>query len=280
MAVPQTLDWSPLSFPVEVDLVPVGQFKQRTGIAMKPESLTWHETANYNTGADADMHSRWLDNGAGDQYLSVHFFVDDHKAIQKIPLNEVSWHAGDGDGPGNYTSLSFEFCVNFDGDFEKTFRNMAELFGYIQYKLDLDDAFQHNHWSGKDCPRLLRQQNRWLEALDLIEAYKRGFVGPIYVQAVGLPWQIGVDLGWQNLNGLAVYSCLANGVARRRTVKRSFASPDAPVSGPAYETGATITLASGEFKTPDGIGWYLDAEGNRLRSNSVATSFYVTAKAG
>lgn len=299
MTVPQTLDWSPLSFPVEVKLIPEGQVNQRPGFAMKPESLTWHETANYTIGADADMHSRWMDNGCpgvADPQVGVHFFVDQGKAIQKLPLNEIGWHAGDGTGPGNYSSLSFEFCVNSDGDFEKTFANMAELFGYVMFNLGIDPyyCYQHNYWSGKNCPALLRKSGRWAEAESRIKQYHDAFAGPVepaYATPAPTGFRLGVDLGWQKINGSTdVYSFKAQGTARDRVIKRAWAQDVAPVSGAPYLAGDRIVLC-GEFENKaidadgkpvlgkDGtqkvVGWYVDSAGNRIRRAKVATAFRI-----
>jgi hypothetical protein len=232
------------------------------------------------------MHSRWLDNGAigaADTAVGVHFFVDDHKAIQKLPLNENSWHAGDGaTGDGNRTSLSFEFCVNSDGDFEATFRHQAELFGYIMYKLGIDPyyCYQHNYWSGKDCPRLLRQQDRWSEAEGLIKQYHHEFGAKKYATPAAIPFTLGVDLGWQKIGNTDVYSFVAQGTARGHVVKRAWAQDKAPVSGEAYELGDRITLC-GHFRAADQddkdkiIRWYLDKDGNRIRWAKVATAFQI-----
>ena len=169
----ESLDYSSLPFPVHVDLVPPGQTTQRTGIAMRPQWVTIHETDNLRVGAAG--HNRWLHGGARDdngnpQQLSVHFFVDDHEAFQCIPLNEVAWHAGDGGGPGNMTSLAIETCVNSDGDFDRTRGNVAQLTALLVEAFDIpaDGVVQHNHWSGKDCPKRMRHENLWEDQLERV----------------------------------------------------------------------------------------------------------------
>lgn len=185
MATPQRLDYSSLPFPVEVKFIPVGQTNQRTGIPMTPAWTTWHDTGNPGVGARADMHHAWMLNGCrGANGLptktSWHFTVDDKKAIQHIPLNEVAWHAGDGSGPGNYTSIGIEECVNSDRNAAKTRENAAMLHALLIRELGLkggkiDALTQHNKWSGKNCPATIRNAGLWPQ----VTAMVRGFIGTV-----------------------------------------------------------------------------------------------------
>jgi hypothetical protein len=107
------------------------------------------------------------------------------------------------------------------------------------------------------------------------------FVKPVeYVAPAKVPFALGVDLGWQNMGKIRVYSFLAHGVATGRVIKRAWAQNEAPVSGEAYVTGDDITLC-GEMMVPDQddpakiYGWYLDKDGNRIRRAKVATAFKV-----
>jgi hypothetical protein len=87
-----------------------------------------HETGNLGAGANALMHSRYLDNGAEGQQLSYHFTVDEREAYLKIPLDEVTWHGGDG-GSGarcNYTGISCELCVQDNNAHKVQARHNAE----------------------------------------------------------------------------------------------------------------------------------------------------------
>lgn len=185
MATPQRLDYSSLPFPVEVKFIPVGQTNQRTGIPMTPQWTTWHDTGNPGVGARSDMHHAWMLNGcrgANGQptKTSWHFTVDDKKAIQHIPLNEVAWHAGDGSGPGNYTSIAIEECVNSDRNAAKTRENAARLHALLIRELGLkggkiDALTQHNKWSGKNCPATIRGAGLWSSVV----AMTNGFIGTV-----------------------------------------------------------------------------------------------------
>jgi murein DD-endopeptidase MepM/ murein hydrolase activator NlpD len=183
MAIPVSLDYSGLSFPVEVKIIPASHTHQRTGLPLVPKSTTWHDTDNRDAGAGPDMHEGWMFDGCRDENgeptdTSWHFTVGDKKAIQHIPLNEVAWHAGDGrNGPGNQTSLAIEECVNSDRNAAKTRSNTAELHAYLRAKLGINETVQHNRWSQKDCPKLIRDEGRWPEVTGLIARFIPTFTG-------------------------------------------------------------------------------------------------------
>ncbi len=195
VATPQYLDYSSLSFPVEVRLIPASHTHQRTGLGMTPAYSTWHDTDNTNAGATAEMHADWMFDGCRNDRGEVtdtswHFTVDDHKAIQHIPLNEVAWHAGDGyNGPGNRTSIAIEECVNRDRDAAKTRANAAELHALVIKELDLQGGTvnalkQHNFWSGKDCPLAIRRAGLWPAIVNKVtECIARIGGTPSYAQA-------------------------------------------------------------------------------------------------
>ena len=117
--------------------------------------ITVHETANTSRGANAEMHARYINNGSS---ATWHYTVDDKEVVQHYLDTRQCWHAGDGNGAGNTQSIGIEICVNSDGDFNKTIANAVYLVKMLmdKYKIPLSNVVQHNHWSGKDCPRNLR----------------------------------------------------------------------------------------------------------------------------
>lgn len=142
----------------------------RPGTERKIKYVVIHETANTAKGANAENHSKYLkDGGAGN--VSWHYTVDEKEIYHHIPDNEVAWHAGERDG--NEHGIGVELCVNSDGDFEKTFENGARLTAYLleTYDLSIDDVFQHNRFSGKNCPTKIRESGRWDEFLSRVEYY-------------------------------------------------------------------------------------------------------------
>lgn len=131
----------------------------RPGYSMVPEYITIHETANTSPGANSQMHYIFLLNGGGPEGVSFHWCVDDAVARHFIPDNENAWHAGDGaNGTGNRKSIAIETCVNADGNWSKTLVNLAELTAMLctEHKIPVSNVVEHNHWSGKDCPHVMR----------------------------------------------------------------------------------------------------------------------------
>src|SRR5690625_4827129 len=129
--------------------------------------ITIHETANTSKGANAQAHANLQSRGFS---ASWHYTVDDTQAIQSFPHTVRCWHAGDGRGHGNMSSIGIEICVNSDGDYDKAVANAAELVRKImaEENIPLDRVVQHNHWSGKNCPTNLRKGSRWREFLSLV----------------------------------------------------------------------------------------------------------------
>jgi len=141
--------------------IPKGQTNQRPGSYMDPKYITVHNTANTNKGANAEMHSRYLLNGAGGRVVGWHFTVDDTEIYQHLPLDEHGWHAGDGgNGTGNRKSIGIEICENSDGDFGKAVSNAVWLIQKLMedHNIGIDKVVTHKHWSGKHCPRRLLDQ--------------------------------------------------------------------------------------------------------------------------
>lgn len=133
-----------------IDLVENNKYS-RPLKSMIPQSITIHETGNLNEGANAQAHSNYLKHVS--QYVGYHFVVDDKEIIQCIPLNEMTYHAGDGGkGRGNTTSIAIEICINNDGNFEKAKENCKKLVQMIMKKTGIKEIYPHQHWSGKHCP--------------------------------------------------------------------------------------------------------------------------------
>ena len=151
--------------------IPASHKDTRPGLRMVPTYITIHETDNLESGADAQAHAKLQERG-NDRGASWHLQVDDHEIIQSIPFNEAAWAAGDGrNGTGNTSSIHIEICVNRDGDFKKSVSHAAEVTKQLMkdYQIPLAHVVQHNHWSGKNCPRFLRSGKRGVDWDDFIE---------------------------------------------------------------------------------------------------------------
>jgi hypothetical protein len=89
-----------------------------------------------------------------------------------LPLIESAYHAGDGgQGIGNRQSIGIEICVNADGNFEQAKKNAQELIRWLlnERHISINYVVQHNHWSGKNCPRTMRETNTWKPFIDGIQ---------------------------------------------------------------------------------------------------------------
>lgn len=138
---------------IRKNLVPAALIPKITyGKGNKKKRICIHETDNLRTGADADAHSRLQKNGNSRQ-ASWHWQVDDVEAVQSFEHDIRCWAAGS----GNHEDIHIEICVNEDGDYKKALQNAAALVAYIRkQEPTVKEVVQHNHHTGKNCPRILR----------------------------------------------------------------------------------------------------------------------------
>ncbi len=180
------------------DILPYTDGNSRTGIRKSStEYVVVHDTGSPSAGADATMHNNYIKrlnqitdpNDASDRVVSWHFTIDDKLCYQHLPLDEVAWHAGDGShrygdiytnstykktdciGGGNYNGIGIESCVHNGTDYTYTMRRLAKLVAslLVKYHLGIDRVKQHWHFSGKNCPQVMRESNRWNELIYLIK---------------------------------------------------------------------------------------------------------------
>lgn len=129
---------------------------KRSGRNMKPTSLTIHSTANKSSTA---MNERnWLVNPSNTRVASWHVVVDDKMAVEAIPFNEPSIHAGN--GTGNTTSIGLEICES--GNRTVTINNAVKLSAKIlnERGWGISKLVRHYDWSGKICPGIF-SANGW-----------------------------------------------------------------------------------------------------------------------
>jgi hypothetical protein len=141
---------------VEVDLIPLGS-SNRPRNALQPTFITIHNTANASTGADARMHARYLKGAdARARKVSWHFTVDDKRCIKHLPTNERAWHAGS----GNSRSVAIEVCEHKGIDKEAAIDRAGLLTAVLMLALKIppEQIVTHQHWTGKDCPRVLLRE--------------------------------------------------------------------------------------------------------------------------
>lgn len=151
------------------DLIPAGR-PNRPGLAMLPTSITIHDTANANAGADALAHAKYIEGDAVGT-TSWHYTVDDHRAVQHLPITETANHSGTVEG--NRTSIGIEICENADGDRAQAEANAAELVAMLltQLGLSITAVKRHYDWNGKHCPHILMDRpGGWERFLAAVQA--------------------------------------------------------------------------------------------------------------
>ena len=144
----------------------------KKGQPMKPcrkmliKGVTVHNTGDLaNVDDDAEQYTRATLNGNMGGVV-VHYYVDDRSIWQNLREDEQGWHAADGFGPGNTTTIAIECIMSGRGDAadRAAEENAARLAAYLlkKYSLGIDRLYTHNHWMGqpdrivpgvrKNCP--------------------------------------------------------------------------------------------------------------------------------
>ena len=119
--------------------------------------------------------------------------MDQDSIYQHLPDYEGGFHAGDGAGDGNRKSIGIEMCVNAGNDYEATLQNTAKLVQTLmkQYSIQISKVVQHNHWTGKNCPKKLRAAGRWDEFLRMVsgegEEVKSTYIAKSGMHIVKIP---------------------------------------------------------------------------------------------
>ena len=211
--------------PIHKNLVSADKYNIKCPYEMKAEGITVHNTAN-NAPAVNEIAYMIRNNNQ----TSYHYAIDDVEIVQGLPENRNGWHAGDGNGKGNLTTIGIEICYS-TGDkakFEKAQENTAEFVAYKlkEYGWGIDKVYTHKHWSGKHCPHRTLDEYGWEYFLNLVEKYlgKQSAPAATEMYRVRLTWadaksQIGAFTNLENAKkackegytvfnsqGVAVYS--------------------------------------------------------------------------
>jgi N-acetylmuramoyl-L-alanine amidase CwlA len=174
------------------DFIPAGN-SNRPGNKLTPTFITIHNTDNATKGANAAAHAKYQKGAdARKREVSWHFTVDDKNVFQSLPTNERGWHAGNKEG--NRVSIGIEICMNSDLDVPAAYKRAALLTAVMAFQNKIkvpDQIVQHNHWSGKDCPTILRhKQNGWEDFLDQVKQFRDGLTN---VEAPNIAMPKGTD---------------------------------------------------------------------------------------
>jgi N-acetylmuramoyl-L-alanine amidase CwlA len=151
---------------------------------MVPKGITVHCDGNYASGATAEANANYLADNSQGRVASWHYSVDEFSIWQSFEDWQQCYHAGDGNGKGNTETIAIEICVNSQSGFPKAVANAAWLVSELRkrHSFHAQAVYQHNHWSGKDCPKELRSGvwgPTWNSFLDQVEC---NMAPPINVQ--------------------------------------------------------------------------------------------------
>ena len=154
--------------PVFVQLIPASHTNQRPGIkAGRPRRSVQHGSGNATSTArgEANYVTRIIANSA---QVSYHSATDDQETGVFVPLDEVTWQAADGSGPGNMCGASNEMCENESiwADPVRRFNmidNAANFMGGVAAHIAMETPEQHwtfnfNDPNRHNCPNFLRNR--------------------------------------------------------------------------------------------------------------------------
>lgn len=160
-------------------LLPIS--KRRKGNKLKQvNGVTIHNTGNNSKGANANANARYQKNSCNDAGTGWHWTVDETEAILSIPENEIAEHTGK--RTGNDTTVGIEICDNIDGDALQATDNGAWLAAQVLKRQGFTEAvwkkniFQHNDWSGKNCPEQIRKGKpyTWQKFVEKVNTFMKG----------------------------------------------------------------------------------------------------------
>ncbi|TQR21781.1 N-acetylmuramoyl-L-alanine amidase family protein [Psychrobacillus vulpis] len=152
-----------------------------------------HYTAN--NGGTADNHFTYFNTtlpNANDKlpvekkrFASAHIFVDRHKALELIPLDEVAFHANERkEGPlipslvatapfykggnANLISIGIEMCMEKDGSIHQdTIERTILVVQMLEKKFGKQPIYRHFDVTGKNCPApFVKDKSLWIEFLN------------------------------------------------------------------------------------------------------------------
>lgn len=197
--------------PIVQDLVSASKYSIKCPNTMKPQGITIHNTAN---NASAKNEITYMKNN--NNQVSYHYAVDDIEIRQGIPENRNAWHAGDGNGKGNMTTIAIEICYS-TGDkkkFEKAQENAAEFTAkkLKEYGWDTSKVYPHKHWSGKHCPHRTLDEYGWDYFINLVKKYMNAGQAATAKPASGILYR--VRKTWKDTGSqIGAYNSLENAKA-------------------------------------------------------------------
>lgn len=159
--------------------IPASSYPLKSPYEMKPEYITFHNTAN-----DASALGEIAYMTGNKNATSYHVAIDDKNAVEAIPFRRMAWHCGDSlNGTGNRKSIGIEVCYSKSGG-AKYKAAEANAIDYIarvlvQYGWGVERVKWHRDWSGKNCPHRVFAEGREKEVLQAIAERVKELKQPI-----------------------------------------------------------------------------------------------------
>lgn len=225
---------------IKEKMLPAGKLKPNRKLTSgRPQWVTIHNTADIQEAPgtnDAEQYARATHNGAMGG-VSVHYYIDETDCWQLLPEDEMGFHAADGYGPGNGTSLAIEIIMDGSGSEEDV---EAEERGAIlaaallkKHGLGIDRLTTHRHWyPAKYCPLYILPH--WQRFADTVKGY------------LELP----EDLSDKDVVNAVIRGEFGSGIERRR--KLAFAG---------YDYDAVQTMVTEEMQALKRVMGDLDGDG-------------------
>ena len=230
-------------------LVPAGLKNNPNRSLRSLDYITIHCTGNYAATATAASHALYQYNGSGGNQVSWHYTADKDEVWQSFLDAQMCWHAGDGSGPGNSTSIGIEICVNSRAGFQQACDNAALLTADLlkKYNLSLDRVVQHAKWAIKNCPAELRAGTWGIDWNGFLARVKKYLEGDDIMQEY-LVISTGNDLGLAHILAFAL-RCYVMDVAL--WTPTTFPAKTVYKVGGIGQAGTILLAGSNRFETLD-----------------------------
>ena len=246
------------------NLVSKGKYNIKCPYSMKAESITVHNTANDASAANEVKYMIGNNNK-----VSFHIAIDDKEAVQGIPFDRNAWHAGDGNGKGNRSSIGVEICYSKSGGerFAKAERNAAELIASMlkERGWGIDKVKKHQDWSGKYCPHRTLDLG-WQRFLNMVREYLGGKPAPSKPVVPPKPTnnKINVDGSWGQATTKALQKILGTKqdgiVSNQPTINRKYlysaSSTSWQFKKTGYSVGSSVIRALQKLIGAKADGWF------------------------
>ena len=240
----------------------------KRGQQMKPcrklvggvQGVTIHNTGDLaNVKDDAECYTRatWPNCNMGG--VVVHYYLDNESCWQNLDDLDQGWHAADGAGPGNTTTIAIEVIMDGKGGETDitTEERAAVLAAYLlkTYGLTINQLYTHNHWMGqpdrivpgvrKNCPIYILPH--WEQFREKVKKLMSGSVGTTTTQTLSnekvVSYRVRVSTAALNIRKGPSSDCGTTGYIRDKGVYTIVAE--------SKGTGS----AKGWGKLKSGAGW-------------------------